>query len=95
MAIQVTGILKDPLNQLSKNVLVRVTAKSTQGNTLKTAPAKLYTDKDTAAYDFELVEGTFDIEVIYGNQYNLVGTVVIEDGVTPSPITLPDLLNAI
>lgn len=92
MTIRVTGVLKDPLNQLSKNILIRVTASSSVGDTLKTAPAKLYTDKDTAAYDFELVDGTHTIEVVYGNQYNLVGTVTVDDA-SVSPVSLIELIG--
>ena len=92
MTISVKGVLKDPLNQLSKNILIRVTATASNGNTLQTSPAKLYTDKDSAAYDFELVDGTHTIEVVYGNQYNLVGTVTVDvDSI--SPVNLIELIG--
>lgn len=92
MTIQVQGVLKDPLNQLSKGILVRVTAVASKGATLQTSPAKLYTDKDTAAYDFELVDGTHTIEVVYGNQYNLVGTVTVDEN-SQSPVSLIELIG--
>lgn len=92
MTIQVTGVLKDPLNQLSKNILIRITATTSSGETLQASPAKLYTDKDTAAYDFELVDGTHTIEVVYGNQYNLVGTVTVDDA-SVSPVSLIELIG--
>ncbi|CAM0053120.1 hypothetical protein VPHK479_0009 [Vibrio phage K479] len=63
-----------------------------KGATLQTSPAKLYTDKDTAAYDFELVDGTHTIEVVYGNQYNLVGTVTV-DAQSTSPVSLIELIG--
>ncbi len=91
MAIQVTGTLKNPMGVLSDKTTVRVIPTVNEGETLKTIPAAIKTGVD-GSYDFQLVDGVHTIEVNFSKKYNLVGTVTI-DGSTPSPITLPALLN--
>lgn len=88
MAIQVTGILKDPIQQLSKKTTIRIV--STGGAVLLGSPAKVITDRITAAYDFQLEVGTFTLEVLYSGEYALRGTVTIT-GSSPSPITVEAL----
>ncbi len=91
MAIQVTGILKTPMDAVSSGTTVRVIPTVNEGETLMTIPASIITGVD-GSYDFQLVEGTHTIEINFSRKYNLVGTVVV-DGSTPTVITLPALLN--
>lgn len=88
MSIQVTGILKNPIQELAKKITIRIV--STGGNVLISAPASVKTDSITAAYDFNLEEGTFTLEVLFSGMYTLSGTVEIT-GSTPTPITVEAL----
>jgi hypothetical protein len=88
MSIQVTGILKNPIQQLSKKTTIRIVSKG--GNVLISSPASVVTDRITAAYDFPLEEGTFSLEVLYSGEYALRGDVTIT-GSTASPLTLEEL----
>ncbi len=91
MTIQVTGVLRDPLNGVSSNTHIRVVSQVNDGDTLASLPASTYTD-DRGLYNFQMVNGTHSVEVNLGSEYQLAGTVVVGT-LTPSPISLPALLN--
>ncbi len=91
MTIQVTGILKNPMDMISNNTTIRVIPTVNEGETLMTIPASIITGSD-GSYDFQLVEGVHTIEVNFSKKYNLVGTVTITSATT-TPLTLPALLN--
>lgn len=91
MTITVAGTLLNPIGQVSAGTEIKVTAKQTIGATLKDLQGKVVTGEN-GAYSFELVEGTHLIEISFSNEYLLAGEVVI-NGSTPSPLTLPALLN--
>ncbi len=91
MTIQVTGILKTPMDAVSSGTTVRVIPTVNEGETLMTITASIITDVD-GSYDFQLVYGVHTIEINFSDQYRLVGTVTV-DNTTPTPITLPALLN--
>ena len=88
MAIQVTGILKNPIQELSKKTTIRIISEG--GDVLIGSPANVVTDKVTAAYDFQLEEGVFTLEVLFSGKYHLKGTVTVTGG-TPTPITVEAL----
>ena len=88
--ISVTGVLVDPMNQPSAETIVRVTAKNNSGSIMGLV-GEITTGSD-GSYDFNLVDGTHDIEIHFKDEYILTGTVEV-DGNTPSPITLPELLG--
>lgn len=91
MTIQVTGTLKNPMDLVSAATTIRVIPTVNEGETLMTIPASIITSAD-GSYSFNLVDGTHTIEVNFSDQYRLVGTVIIT-GATPTPLTLPALLN--
>lgn len=91
MAIQVTGVLKTPLDTVSSRTVIRVISQANGDGTLTTLPGRVVTGTD-GTYNFQLVNGKHRIEVNFSKKYNLVGTVTITDATT-SPLTLPALLN--
>lgn len=91
MTIQVSGVLKDPSNNVSSGTRIRVSALENEGDTLLSLDASVVTGSD-GSYSFELVNGKHSIEVNFAKKYFLVGTVTITDD-TPSNITLPALLD--
>jgi len=89
MSIQVTGVLLNPIGQVSPKTVVRIISTSNVNGVLCGSPAEVVTGTD-GSYDFPLVEGTFTLEVLYSSTYKLGGTVTIT-GATPTPITLEAL----
>lgn len=91
MTIQVSDILRDPLGNISANTTIRVIAQDTLGSTLKCLEGKVVTGAD-GRYSFSLVNGTHTLEINFSETYHLVGVVEVTSA-TPSPTTLPALLN--
>lgn len=88
MAIQVTGVLTGPTQALKKKIVIRIV--SLGGTVLIGSFELIKTDATTAAYDFQLEEGTFTLEVLFDGEYVDGGTVTV-DGQTASPLTLEAL----
>ena len=89
--IQVTGILKTPTNQVSGKTLIRITSLDSSGDCLSFLKSFIYTGQD-GAYDFQLVDGRYSIEVCFCNKYWLTGSVFV-NSTTLTPIDLPTLLQ--
>jgi len=96
MTVQISGVLVDPLNVVSANTEIRVTAKSTYGSGglggLASMVGSTSTDAE-GAYDFTIMEGTHEIEVFITDTYVVSGTITL-DGDTPSPLTLNTLIDS-
>ena len=91
MTINIKGTLVDPMG-LPEVAEIRVTATLTGTGTLECSTASI-TTTELGAYDFNLVNGTFEIEVNGSDEFCLQGTVAVDDSVlTSSPYTLQELL---
>lgn len=88
--IQVTGTLELPMTEASSQTKIRFTCSSGMLSVLKTATQTISTGTD-GSYDFNLNEGMYVIEAMYGGHWNYLGNVNITSSV-PSPSTLNDLL---
>lgn len=89
MTIQVTGTLVDPVGQPLTNATIRVTALETT-TVVARATAKIQVGI-TGTYDFNLVEGKHQIEVLQTNKYHKIAYVEVT-GVSPSPTTIEALI---
>lgn len=89
--IQVTGVLKTPMNQPAGNAEIRITSLDSSGECLSFLNSYLTTGTD-GSYDFQLLEGNYSIEVLFCREFMLAGMVHVSS-VVPSPITLPKLLQ--
>ena len=104
--IQVTGTLSLPLSAPSKGTKLRFTCSSGELTVLKTATQVLTTDIN-GGYSFNLKFGMYIIEVMYSNQWNFLGNVLVneatpvitdintllEDHLVPIPDSLPEDIN--
>ena len=88
--VRVLGNLVDPIGLAVADTQIRVTALENEGETLMALEAVVTTDSD-GGYEFQIVNGKHNIEVLFSNRQNVVGEVVISDGM--SDITLPELLD--
>lgn len=89
MTIQVTGTLSDPTGDPLEGTL-RVTAKD-NNISLKGAYSNITIAAD-GLYDFNLEEGTYLVQLLQEDEFTS-GSVIVVDGVTPTPITLGTLLK--
>lgn len=76
MTIQVSGVLRTPLNQISVGTRIRVVSSTNTGSTLECLQGEVVTGSD-GSYSFELVNGNHSIEVNIGDEYKMVGSVEI------------------
>lgn len=88
-SVQITGVLKDPIDNISPNTPVRVTTVVGFGDTLRSAIAVHSTDA-SGVYDFNLVYGVHRIEVRYGDKFEKLGDVSVNDDLT-GPLTIAQL----
>lgn len=84
------GILTDPLGEVSAGTVIRITALDTE-DTLKCMEGTTTTDS-LGNYSFSLVNGTHSVEVNFSDEFCLISDIVV-DPTTPTPITLPALLE--
>lgn len=87
--ITVTGVLVNPLNQPLETT-IRITALDSSESVLS-AEAKVITGAD-GVYSFSLLEGTFRIELLTDDEYN-IGEEVVVDIDTPTSIDLNTLIK--
>jgi len=90
MATQITGVLLNPLGQPLSNAVIRITALETKA-VLAMISSKIELDA-TAAYDFSLGNGKYQIEILQTDQYHKIAYVDVSD-TSISPSTLEDLVN--
>jgi hypothetical protein len=91
MSVRITDVLKDPLDNPCPNTIIRVTTIVGEGSTLKYAIEKYSTDSN-GLYDFNLVYGVHDIEILWTDTYEYIGTATINDG-TPNPTNLQGAID--
>lgn len=90
MQINVTGLLLYPTGGVIPNQVIRVTTKL-NGDTLSDTAVQHSTDAN-GLYDFILLEGTYYIEILVSEEYQLIGDVTVNDA-TPSLLNLPSLIK--
>jgi hypothetical protein len=88
--IQITGILPDPMNQPRPNTSIRVEALDSTGS-LKGMTATTTTD-GAGNYNFNLLEGSYRIEVFQEEEFIITGEVLVDVN-TATPLTLTELLT--
>lgn len=89
MTIQITGILTNPMEAVSAKTTIRIVSTGNEGGVLIGSPSSITTGTD-GSYDFNLVNGTYTVEVLYSKMYRLGGIVTITN-VTATPLSLPQL----
>jgi len=87
--ITVTGVLVTPLNQ-PINTNIRITAQSS--NETVTGTEGITTTDSSGNYNFNLLNGTFLVELFLDDEY-VQGISVLVDNTVPSTIDLPSLLE--
>ncbi len=91
MAVNITGTLLDPMG-IAEVATIRVTSTITGTGTLACSSATVVTGSD-GTYNFNLVNGTFEIEVNDGDEFCLLETVAVDDSVLTNPsYTLQELI---
>lgn len=90
MTIQVTGTLTDPVGVPLAAATIRIKSLETS-NVVASASATITTGAG-GTYDFNLLEGKFQIEVLQTNKYNKIAYVEVTN-LTTTPITLEALID--
>ena len=90
MTIQVTGVLRNPIGQPLINAVIRITALETKA-VLAMISSKIELDV-TAAYDFSLENGKYQVEILQTDQYHKIAYIEVND-TSISPSTLEDLIS--
>lgn len=89
--VQVTGILKDPMDNISAGTTVRMTSVS-GGDETAVGLTGIVVTGDDGSYNFNVVYGTHLIEIMHSTHYIESGEVAVDDS-TPSILTLPALIK--
>lgn len=89
--VQVTGVLKDPTDNVAANVPLLLISRVGYHDTLMSSESTQRTDA-SGNYDFLLVHGTHSISVRFVDKFVYLGTVVVNSD-TPSPATINQLLE--
>ena len=87
--ITVTGVLVTPLNQ-PINTNIRITTQSS--NETVAGTEGITTTDSSGNYNFNLLNGTFLVELFLDDEY-VQGISVLVDNTVPSTIDLPSLLE--
>jgi len=90
MTIQITGVLRDPIGQPLSNAIIRITALESK-SVLAMISSKVELDA-TAAYDFSLENGKYQIEILQTDEYHKIAYVDVS-ATSISPSTLEELIT--
>lgn len=88
--INVKGTLTDPVGNPSVDTLIRFASVDNSGETIGSLRAGIRTGAD-GSYDFSLVTGKYEMEVLVCNKLNLVATIQVADQMT-GVMTLQELI---
>lgn len=87
--VQITGVLKHPMNGAVNKAVIRVIARDSVGSILSLEGKEV--TSALGIYDFRLVYGTHSLEIKFSDQYHMVADVTI-DASTPVVMDLQTLL---
>lgn len=91
MQILVGGIMYTPMGGLAEGITVRLTATKNSDYMLK-GMASEYVTLSGGVYEFNVVYGTYEVEIFFSDEFILTGEVVVDESIVTT-VSLPMLMS--